>query len=195
MFKSFSVLLASAFCALSLQAQSEPQKTKPLGSTTPPPAVRDAAKPPAGKVPPVATPDAKTSSDTNTKAASEKNPPAFDLKNMDTSVKPQDDFYTYANGTWLKNNPIPPEESRWGSFNALLEKNNEALRVAAEKAAKAAADPNAAPAMQKVGDYYASGMDEKAINAAKAKPLADEFKRIDEIKDKDALLLSHRAPA
>ena len=39
----------------------------------------------------------------------DKNPPAFDVKNMDTSVKPRDDFYTYANGAWLKNNPIPPE--------------------------------------------------------------------------------------
>jgi predicted metalloendopeptidase len=118
----------------------------------------------------------------------EKNPPAFDLKNMDTAVKPQDDFYMYANGTWLKTTPIPPEESRWGSFNQLIEKNNEALRLVAEKAAKTTADPKSNPEVQKVGDYYASGMNEKGIDAAKAKPLADEFKQIDAMKDRTDVL-------
>src|ERR1041384_5645621 len=66
------------------------------------------------------------------------NPPPLDPKNMDTSVKPQDDFYLYANGGWIKRNPIPPEFSRWGSFNMLAEENNEALKVVAEKAAAAA---------------------------------------------------------
>ena len=42
---------------------------------------------------------------------------------MDTSVKPGDDFFHYANGTWLKNNPIPADQTRWGSFNALEERN------------------------------------------------------------------------
>jgi putative endopeptidase len=101
----------------------------------------------------------------------EKNPPAFDLKNMDKSIKPQDDFYLYANGAWLKNTPIPPEESRWGSFNQLIEKNNDALRVVAEQAAKTTADPKSNPEVQKVGDYYASGMNEQEIDAAQAKPL------------------------
>ncbi|HMJ05910.1 MAG TPA: M13 family metallopeptidase [Chthoniobacterales bacterium] len=191
MFKSISLVLASFFCAWSLQAQTEPQaNSKPLGDATPPPTVHKPSKPPTGdKIPPpAASPATETTSSKGAIPPIEKNPPAFDLKNMDTSVKPQDDFYSYANGTWLKKNPIPPEESRWGSFNALIEKNNDALRVVAEKAAKAKADPSLAPDVQKVGDYYASGMDEKAINAAKAKPLADEFKRIADIKDKDGLL-------
>ena len=118
----------------------------------------------------------------------DKHPPAFDVKNMDTAVKPSDDFFTYANGTWLKKTPIPPEESRWGSFNELIEKNNEALREVVEKAAKTKADPKLTPEIQKVGDYYASGMDEKAIDAAKAKPFDEEFKRIDSIKDRNDLL-------
>ena len=64
-----------------------------------------------------------------------KNPPPLDPRNMDTSVKPGDNFYLYANGNWLKNNPVPPEYSRWGSFNELVEKNNDALHEIAEKAA------------------------------------------------------------
>src|SRR5438067_1299281 len=116
------------------------------------------------------------------------NPPPLDPKNMDTSVKPQDDFYLYANGGWLKRNPVPPEYSRWGSFSELEEKNNEALHKIAEKTANAHVDANAAPEVQKVGDYYASGMDEKTIEAAQTKPLEDELKRIDAIKDRADLL-------
>ncbi len=116
------------------------------------------------------------------------NPPPLDPKNMDTAVKPQDDFYLYANGGWLKRNPVPPEYARWGSFSELEEKNNEALHKIAEKTANTHADANAAPEVQKVGDYYASGMDEKTIEAARTKPLEDELKRIDAIKDRADLL-------
>ena len=116
------------------------------------------------------------------------NPPPLDPKNMDTSVKPQDDFYLYGNGGWLKRNPVPPEYSRWGSFSELEEKNNEALRKIAEKTANTHVDANAAPEVQKVGDYYASGMDEKTIETARTKPLEDELKRIDAIKDRADLL-------
>jgi putative endopeptidase len=116
------------------------------------------------------------------------NPPPLDPKNMDTSAKPQDDFYLYANGGWLKQNPVPPEYSRWGSFDELTEKNYDALRKIAEKAANTHADATTAPEAQKVGDYYASGMDEKTIEAARTKPLEDELKRIDAIKDRADLL-------
>jgi len=116
------------------------------------------------------------------------NPPPLDPKNMDTSVKPQDDLYLYANGGWLKRNPVPPEYSRWGSFSELEEKNNEALRKIAEKAANTPADATTAPEVQKVGDYYASGMDEKTIESARTKPLENELKRIDAIKDRSDLL-------
>ena len=166
MLKLISLVIASLFCALTLPAQTAAPKTKPPGNAAPPAKASEKMAP----------------------ATMGKNPPAFDLKNMDTSVKPQDDFYTYANGAWLKTNPIPPEESRWGSFNILVEKNTEALRVAAEKAAKTKADATTDPEVQKVGDYYASGMDEKAIDAAKAKPLEEEFKKIEAISDPEGLL-------
>ena len=70
---------------------------------------------------------------------------------MDTSVKPGDNFYLYANGNWLKNNPVPPEYSRWGSFNELVEKNNDALHEIAEKAAGRKIDEPKAPRPAKSG--------------------------------------------
>ena len=118
----------------------------------------------------------------------EKNPPPLDPKDMDTSVKPQDDFFMYANGGWIKNTEIPPEYSRWGSFNQLVEHNNDALHEIVEKAASSHVDPKTNPNVQKVGDYYASGMDEKTIDAARIQPIQDEFKRIDVIKDRNDLL-------
>ena len=118
----------------------------------------------------------------------EKNPPPLDPKNMDTSVKPQDDFFMYADGGWIKRTEIPPEYSRWGGFNELIERNNDALQVIAEKAADTHVDPRLAPEVQKVGDYYASGMDEKTIEAVRIKPLEEEFKNIDAIKNRNDLL-------
>src|SRR5436190_14704329 len=118
----------------------------------------------------------------------EKNPPPLDPQNMDTSVKPQDDFFMYADGGWIKRTEIPPEYSRWGGFNELIERNNDALHSIAEEAVNTHVDPRFAPEAQKVGDYYASGMDEKTIEAVRTKPLEDEFKSIDAIKDRNDLL-------
>ena len=118
----------------------------------------------------------------------EKNPPPLDPKNMDTSIKPQDDFFMYADGGWIKRTEIPPEYSRWGGFNELIERNNDALHSIAEEAVNTHVDPRFAPEAQKVGDYYASGMDEKTIEAVRTKPLEDEFKSIDAIKDRNDLL-------
>ncbi len=161
----------------------------PIGSATAPPQVHKPSQPPTGdQIPPPATVPESAATRDSAKAVSAdtKNAPAFDLANMDQSVKPSEDFYHFANGTWLLKNPIPPEESRWGSFNELVEKNNAALKVLAEKAA--ATKESKMPESQKVGDYYASGMDEQAIDAAGAKPLDDEFKKIDGIKTKEDLL-------
>src|SRR5438552_15176664 len=119
---------------------------------------------------------------------SEQSAPPLDPNNMDTSVKPADDFFRYANGAWIKRTEIPPEYSRWGAFNELIERNNDALHAIAEKAATTKADPKTAPEMQKVGDYYASGMDEKTIDATRSKPLQDELSKIDKMKDRQDVL-------
>lgn len=85
----------------------------------------------------------------------------IDPANMDLSVKPGDDFYSYASGTWVKNNPVPAKETRWGSFNELREFNIKAVRDILEKASKSNA---AAGSVEKrVGDFYAAGMDSSAI--------------------------------
>jgi putative endopeptidase len=118
----------------------------------------------------------------------EKNPPPLDPTNMDPSVKSADDFFLYADGGWIKRTEIPPEYTRWGSFNELSEKNNDALHDIAEKAQHTAVDSRMAPETEKVGDFYASGMDERTIEAQRAKPLDQEFKAIDAIEDGNDLL-------
>jgi len=181
MFKPICLLITGLLVAGPLFAKPPKKSSAP----------KDAAKPAAEQS---ASPSAPTAAAPTT--ADKKNPPPLDVANMDTSVKPGDDFYLYANGTWIKNNPVPPEFSRWAAFTQLGEKNNDALHEIAEKAATAAPKDSkqskmekaAAADVQKVGDFYASGMDEKAVDAAKVKPLEDEFKRIDAMKDRKDVL-------
>jgi putative endopeptidase len=101
--------------------------------------------------------------------------------NIDTTINPAHDFYSFANGGWLKNNPIPSTESRWGSFNELQENNYKALRIVLEEAAssKAAEGTNT----QKVGDFYTTGMDSAKIESEGIKSLSGELAKINEIKD------------
>ena len=102
----------------------------------------------------------------------------IDPRNFDTAVKPQDDFYEYASGGWIKANPVPSAYSTWGAFNEVDEHNKAALRKILENAAKA---EHRDPIEQKVGDFYASGMDEAAIEAAGIAPLQPELDRIAKI--------------
>jgi putative endopeptidase len=105
----------------------------------------------------------------------------FDLANLDRSVAPCDDFFKFADGGWIKSHPIPPAYPRWGTFDQLRDNNEEVLHLILEKAAQ---DKSAAPGsnLQKIGDYYASCMDQTAIETAGAKPLDTEFQRIADMK-------------
>ncbi|HUI42455.1 MAG TPA: M13 family metallopeptidase [Terriglobia bacterium] len=102
------------------------------------------------------------------------------LKFMDKTCKACDDFYHYANGEWLKTNPIPAAYPSWNSFSELQQTNQEHERKILEEAA---ANHGAAPGSneQKIGDFYASCMDETQVNAEGAKPLEPEFARIEAI--------------
>jgi putative endopeptidase len=108
-------------------------------------------------------------------------PPGFDAKALDLSVSPCSNFYLYACGTWLKDNPIPNDQSSWGRFSELDQRNREVLRGILEKAAAGIA-PLSSTAKQ-VGDYYASCMNERGIEAEGAKPLETELARIRSIHD------------
>lgn len=110
----------------------------------------------------------------------------LDTTNMDRSVKPGDNFFMFANGTWLHQNPIPPSETRWGSFNELQENNYAALHELLEQAAKAKSEKNTPN--QIVGDFYKSGMDLSGIEQAGLKPLSLHFARIDALSDLNGLM-------
>lgn len=112
---------------------------------------------------------------------------AFDINNIDQSVKPAEDFYGYVNGTWMKNNPVPESESRWTSFNELYEKNTVKLRSILENAAN---DKSAKSGgnTQKIGDFYSSAVDSVKLNADGIAPLKDEFERIEKISSNDDVI-------
>ena len=106
---------------------------------------------------------------------------AFDISRMDTSAKACDDFFQYANGTWVKNTKIPGDRSRYGSFDILAENNRTIERTVLDAAVKSS-NAKAGSNEQLVGDMYASCMDEAAIEAAGTAPIDGYFKQIDAIK-------------
>ncbi|WP_379087325.1 hypothetical protein [Pedobacter sp. UC225_65] len=105
----------------------------------------------------------------------------LDTAGMDTSVNPGDNFFMYANGKWMKNTVIPDDQSGWGSFYTLYEDNLKKLKGIVEEAEKEGAAKGTAK--QKVGDYYASGMDTVAIEKLGAEPLKPVLAKIDAAKD------------
>ena len=106
----------------------------------------------------------------------------YDLANLDKNTPACADFYQYANGGWLAANPIPAAYSSWGVANILDEKNRDVLHEILEAAAKNTSAKKGS-SEQKVGDYYATCMDEPKIEAEGVKPLAPAFDRITNIKD------------
>ena len=109
----------------------------------------------------------------------------FDLKALDRTANPCVDFYQYACGSWIKDNPIPPDQSRWDRFDALQERNREILHEILEAAERI--DPSRDAIAQKIGDYYAACMDINAIDAKGLAPIQPELERIRALANKDGL--------
>ncbi len=112
--------------------------------------------------------------------------PGFDIHALDTSADPCVDFYQFACGTWMARNPIPPDQSTWSRFNELAERNRANLREILEQ--YPADDPKRSPVEQRIGDYYASCMDEKAIDQKGVAPLQPELEHIAALPNRDALV-------
>jgi predicted metalloendopeptidase len=100
----------------------------------------------------------------------------FDTTNFDRSVRPQDDFFRYVNGAWLKRTEIPADASSWGAFGELRERSRDALHGILEEAAKSNAADGTEP--RKVGDLYASYMDTARVERQGIAPLAGEMRTI-----------------
>ena len=102
----------------------------------------------------------------------------IDKANMDLSVKPGDNFYQYANGTWIKNNPVPASRTRWGSFDELRQESTKRLQTLLDNATKAS---NPDRKTKIIGDFYKSGMDSAAIEAKGYQPIKADLDRINNL--------------
>jgi putative endopeptidase len=110
----------------------------------------------------------------------------FDKSGVDTTINPGDNFFMYANGQWMKKTKIPNTETGWGSFFTLYDDNLKNLRqiltdVAKEEHSKGSLE-------QKVGDFYASGMDTTAIEKRGYEPIKPQLAKIDALKDYKELI-------
>lgn len=105
--------------------------------------------------------------------------------NLDTTINPADDFFDYANGGWIKANPIPGDQSRWGIGGLVVEENRNRLRSLAEKAA--AENAPAGTPEQKIGDFWKVAMDSNKIEQDGIKPIQPYLDKINAITDVKSL--------
>ena len=111
--------------------------------------------------------------------------PGFDVNAIDRAANPCVDFYQFACGTWMAQNPVPADQSRWGRFQVLEERNRETLRVILDESARPGGVRSALE--QKVGDYYAACMDVAAIDRKGTAPLETTLQAIRGMADKGGL--------
>jgi putative endopeptidase len=125
-------------------------------------------------------------------ATSESRPPqahpnsGIDRANFEPSVRPGDDFFQYVNGSWIRNNPIPPEYSRWGAFSQLHDENLVKLRAIVEKLSNSSEPLDAN--RRKLRDFYRTAMDEAKLESQGIKPLAAELHKIAAIQSRADLI-------
>lgn len=112
--------------------------------------------------------------------------PVFNQNDMDLTVNPGNNFYLYANGGWMKNNPLPDDKSRFGAFDKLAEDNKEKVKSIIEEVASISGKKGAVS--QQIGDFFSSGMDIDAIESAGIKPLQATIDNINSIDNKDDLI-------
>ena len=112
--------------------------------------------------------------------------PAFDLSQIDSTINPCEDFEKFAVGNWLKNNPVPESESRWGSFNIVHDANEIKLRAIVEEATDAKAKKGTP--LQQVGDFYSSALDSTTVNELGIKPIQPLLDKIDAVTNPQELV-------
>jgi putative endopeptidase len=108
--------------------------------------------------------------------------PRFSTNNLDRAVDPTVDFYKFACGTWLKNNPVPADKARWAGFDELQERNFVLVRDLLEQVATNRAAPEKSSA-RLIGDFFRSAMDTNRLEQLGIQPLRADFERIQNLGD------------
>ena len=116
-----------------------------------------------------------------------KKPAFIDKSSMDLTKKPGDDFYNFAGGIWMKNNPVPAKETRWGSFNLLRDFNINAVKAILTEAAnnKSAARGSIE---KRVGDFYTAGMDSMTIEKLGYTPIQGDLEQVSLLSDLNGVI-------
>jgi len=170
LFSRWTAIACSLLVAAAALAQN-PDAAQKVKKPTPPSAPPVVGTPqPASAAVPTPAPRLKT----------------LDVNGMDPSVQACTDFYQYADGVWLKQNPIPSDRPRWGTFDELRQRNLDDMRTILERLA---ADKTATAGSEerKLGDFYGACMDEAQVEKADAQPIKPELAKIDAVRDVAAL--------